>query len=119
MTPQGRVQIKAAAYAAFRGAPSRTELERFFFLDDTDRALIESKRRSHNRLGFAAQLTTVRYLGVFLDAPTDKIRADTRSTCRFAVLRMGVVHRGERGACSDSVSIDHCGDPRQVACSAG
>lgn len=32
---------------------------------------MESKRRSHNRLGFATQLTTVRYLGVFLDDPTD------------------------------------------------
>ncbi|GAA3312225.1 hypothetical protein GCM10020295_83540 [Streptomyces cinereospinus] len=61
---------QAAAYAAYDGAPSRTELERFFFLDDADRELIESKRRAHNRLGFAAQLTTVRYLGVFLDDPT-------------------------------------------------
>ncbi|MEV6940839.1 Tn3 family transposase [Streptomyces sp. NPDC051172] len=62
---------QAAAYAAYEGAPSRTELERFFFLDDADRELIEGKRRSHNRLGFAAQLTTARYLGVFLDDPTD------------------------------------------------
>lgn len=62
---------QAAAYAAFRGAPSRTELERFFFLDDADRELIEGKRRTHNRLGFAVQLTTARYLGVFLDDPTD------------------------------------------------
>ncbi|MFF4648283.1 Tn3 family transposase [Streptomyces sp. NPDC001389] len=61
---------QAAAYAAYRGAPSRTELERFFFLDDADRKLIESKRRAHNRLGYAAQLTTARYLGVFLDDPT-------------------------------------------------
>lgn len=52
---------QAAAYAAYDGAPSRTELERFFFLDDADRALIEPKRRAHNRLGFAAQLTTARY----------------------------------------------------------
>ncbi|MEE1766737.1 Tn3 family transposase [Streptomyces sp. JV185] len=62
---------QAAAYAAFRGAPSRTELERFFFLDDADRELIEGKRRAHNRLGFAVQLTTARYLGVFLDDPMD------------------------------------------------
>ncbi|GGV00544.1 hypothetical protein GCM10010211_79780 [Streptomyces albospinus] len=56
---------QAAGYAAFRGAPSRSELERFFFLDDADRELVESKRRAHNRLGFAVQLTTVRFLGVF------------------------------------------------------
>ncbi len=62
---------QAAKYAAYDGAPSRTELERFFFLDDVDRALIEPKRRAHNRLGFAVQMTTVRFLGVFLDDPTD------------------------------------------------
>nr|WP_308315282.1 Tn3 family transposase [Streptomyces sp. ISL-100] len=62
---------QAAAYAAFRGAPSRSELERFFFLDDADRELIEGKRRAHNRLGFALQLTTARYLGVFVDDPMD------------------------------------------------
>ena len=62
---------QAASYAAYGGAPSRTELERFFFLDDADRELIEPKRRAHNRLGFAVQMTTVRYLGVFLDDPTD------------------------------------------------
>ncbi|WP_031086334.1 Tn3 family transposase [Streptomyces sp. NRRL S-1831] len=62
---------QAAKYAAYDGAPSRTELERFFFLDDADRALIEPKRRAHNRLGFAVQMTTVRFLGVFLDDPAD------------------------------------------------
>nr|WP_225859655.1 DUF4158 domain-containing protein [Streptomyces albicerus] len=39
--------------------------------NDADRELVEAKRRSHNRLGFAVQLTTARYLGVFLDDPTD------------------------------------------------
>ncbi len=62
---------QAAKYAAYDGAPSRTELERFFFLDDADRALIEPKRRAHNRLGFMVQMTTVRFLGVFPDDPTD------------------------------------------------
>lgn len=62
---------QAAGYAAFHGVPSRTELERFFFLDDADRELIEAKRRAHNRLGFAVQLTTARYLGVFQDDPVD------------------------------------------------
>ncbi len=60
---------QAAGYAAYRGVPSRTELERFFFLDDADRELVEARRRDHNRLGFAVQLCTVRFLGRFMADP--------------------------------------------------
>ena len=58
-----------AGYGAFVGAPSRTELERYFFLDDADREAVQAKRRAHNRLGYAVQLTSVRYLGRFLPDP--------------------------------------------------
>ncbi|WSI98952.1 DUF4158 domain-containing protein [Nocardia sp. NBC_01329] len=42
---------------------SRVELERFCYLDDEDRRLITARRREYNRLGFAVQVVTVRYLG--------------------------------------------------------
>ncbi|HEY5844508.1 MAG TPA: DUF4158 domain-containing protein, partial [Mycobacterium sp.] len=60
---------QAGAYGRFAEEPTRPELERFFYLDDVDRALIGRRRGNHHRLGFALQMCTVRYVGLFLEDP--------------------------------------------------
>ncbi len=60
-----------ATYGRFDGPPSIAELDQFFVLDDEDRKLIAARRRDSSRLGFALQLTTLRFLGTFLDDPID------------------------------------------------
>jgi hypothetical protein len=60
-----------ALYGRFGAAPTDAELERFFFLDDGDQKLIEKRRDPAMKLGFALQLTTMRFLGTFLADPVD------------------------------------------------
>ncbi len=78
MTPAEVIALEAARYGRrrppedygrFAERLSTDELAEFFFFDERDRELIGNRRRESNRLGFAVQLGTVRYLGRFLKDP--------------------------------------------------
>jgi TnpA family transposase len=88
------------AYGRFAGDPNTEQLRRYFQLDDSDRQRITAKKGAHNRLGYAIQLTTLRYLGTFLTDPLDVPEVVVQYVARQLEIqpgraKLGTYRRGE------------------------
>jgi Domain of unknown function (DUF4158) len=59
------------SYAKYPETLTQDQLDKYFYLDDKNKELINACRRDYNKLGYAIQLTTVRFLGTFLANPVD------------------------------------------------
>ena len=65
-------------------------LYRYFYLDDTDLTFISTRRGDQNRLGVALQLTSVRFLGMFL---SDLMQA-TEWVTEFLAVQLSICNAG-------------------------
>jgi TnpA family transposase len=96
-------------FGRFAGDPSPDQLTRHFHLDDADHDLIDLRRGDHNRLGFAVQLCTARFLGTFLED-----LSETPSSVVFFLARQLHVEQPEYFVkyCSGELRWDHAVDIR-------
>ena len=108
-------------YGRFDGEPSADQFARYFHLDDADRDLIGRRRWDHMRLGFALQLGTVRFLGTFLDDPTEVPQSVVKTLGRQIGIRdadnlaryaKGSAHWHHAGEIRDRYGYKEFADPK-------
>ncbi len=99
-------------YGRYAGEPDQAQLDRYFHLDTAARELVDVRRGQHNRLGFAVQLGTVRFLGTFLPDPVDV----PWSVAAHLAAQLGIADPGvlKQYAVRDGTNRLHAGEIQQA-----
>ena len=99
-------------YGRYTGDPDQAQLDRYFHLDTAARDLVDVRRGEHNRLGFAVQLGTVRFLGTFLPDPADV----PWSVAAHVAEQLGIADPGvlKKYAARDGTNRLHAGEIQQA-----
>ena len=99
-------------YGRYVDDPDQAQLDRYFHLDAADRDLVDARRGEHNRLGFAAQIGTVRFLGTFLADPSDVPWA----VAAYLAAQLGIADPGvlKRYATREGTNRLHAGEIQRV-----
>ena len=99
-------------YGRYAGEPDQAQLDRYFHLDTAARELVDIRRGQRNRLGFAVQLGTVRFLGTFLPDPADV----PWSVAAHLAAQLGIADPGvlKQYAARDGTNRLHAGEIQQA-----
>ena len=68
MAKSALTKQQRANYGKYNGSPTPDQLTQYFYLDDRDLEEVEAKRTDQNRIGYALQLCTLRFLGTPYDS---------------------------------------------------
>ncbi|MBL7478731.1 Tn3 family transposase [Legionella bononiensis] len=100
------------SYAKYPETLTQDQLDKYFYLDDKDKELIKACRRDYNKLGYAIQLTTVRFLGTFLANPIDVPNQVVHYIAKQLAIELPVVLASYMDR--KATRLDHCGEIKTV-----